>query len=213
MVELTPRYIHDGSLYIHSNLLTGRAIKIGQHYHKRQLEQGGSDRDGTDFTIIVVGTDSIRALTLWSRWLYGLPMWTPIGMSAVDEDLMDVLDIYNWCAGLPDGKGKDYEGMNACLDAVRDILLNEAHVPRSPLSTLDDMIFKMSTTGIEMLVDLLVYGACATDGRTQEWLKGAKRSSWAEFHQVLSLGFAKKVMGGDPPDFMAPGRYHVHPPT
>jgi hypothetical protein len=151
---------------------------------------------------------------MWSGWLYGRPMWSPETCRGVDHDLECIMNISTMCNGCQDGLGKDHDGSDASLDAVRDILLNESHVPRNPLGIMGCDI-RYNSKAIKMLAEVLVYGKCATDGRTQQWLRAAEGTDWADFNDVLrSIGieFAEKLTGATSPDFTARCAYHVHPP-
>lgn len=141
-------------------------------------------------------------------------MWNAVDCEDVDLDLEGLTDIYKLCSRLDDGTGMDSNAINACVDAIRDILLSEVHVPQDPLGALGHA-FSLNPMAIKMLAESLVWGRCASDGRTSRWLEEAEGSKWSEFSEALetlSMGFAKKAMGGDSPDLMEPCAYHIHPP-
>jgi hypothetical protein len=97
-------------------------------------------------------------------------MWDEDDCKDVDHDLRSLTDILHLCGGHEDGKGRDYEGLNACMDAVRDLMLNETFVPENPIYELlgeDEDSDRM----VKMLAELLVYGKCVSDGRTKKWLE------------------------------------------
>jgi hypothetical protein len=209
-------------LYVHSHLLDGRSLKTGHLFHTRVLKPGNFEWDDIEVLTIKVDLVSRRALTLWSGWLYGQPMWSPtictdidpdLDYSDVDRDLECIVDIYQLCGGLKGDVGKDYDGVNACLDAFRAILLHETYVPSNLLAILG-VEFEGDPTAIRMLAELLVYGKCASDGRTQRWLQEAEETDLADFSEALhsiGLEFAKKLMGGESPDLTARCAYHIHP--
>jgi hypothetical protein len=200
-------------VYVHSNLLHGRSLEAGKLYHTKDLELGGPKWDELEILTIEVELRSCRALILWSGWLYGGPMWSPSICGDVDRNLVCIMDIYSMCDGCEFGLGRDRDGMNACLDAVRNLLLDESHVPRNLLGVLY-CDFRSNSTAVKMLTELLVYGSCASDGRTQRWLQEAEggRAGFTEALHSIGLEFTKKLMGEESPDVTARCAYHVHPP-
>lgn len=199
---------NDGRICVHQNLLHGRVLKHGQ-----QKDTTIFERDDADNLFIRIWVDSFRGLTLWSGWLYGRPMWSLAVCENVDLDLKGLTDIYNLCAGDPGDDPMDFDVLNACVDAIRDVLLNEVHVPKDPLGTLG-YIFAGDPMSVKMLTESLVWGNCASDGRTRRWLEEAEESLFLESSdgfQALSMEFAKNAMGGGSPNLMAPCAYHVHP--
>jgi hypothetical protein len=201
-------------IYVHSDLLDRRSLKIGELFETNQLRSSGPRHYDTEVHRFCVDLSSHRALMLWSGWLYGRPMWSPTTCEDVDDDLLCIVDIYQMCAGLPEeDEYKDYDGMNACLDAVRDILLDEVHVPSDPLLVLGPVV-KRNPTATRMLTELLIYGKCSTDGRTQRWLQAAEGTDWAQGSKslpALGVELTKKLMGREAPDLTARCAYHVYP--
>lgn len=166
--------------------------------------------DNINNLTIQVDLDSLRAIEMWSRWLYGQPMWSEDDCHNVDDDLECLMDIHSLCAGLYNGNGRDYEGLNACMDAIRDLLLSEVHVPSAPISLLVPEDYQAETM-VKMLAELLVHGKCVSDGRTKEWLEqNTGQCQWVL--EAISNEFAKKAMGEAPPDLMGRGAHHVHLP-
>jgi hypothetical protein len=211
LLTYTNQSKRESPLFVHSNLLDGRTIRYKHWFCKAELKTGW---DNIEDLTIQIGLSSRRALTLWSGWLYGRPIWSPSICRDVDRDLECIMNIYQICTGLTgEDEFNDYDGMNACLDAIKDILLNEVHVPGDPFNTIGDA-FVEDKMAITMLAELLVYGDCASDGRTQRWLQNGEVTDWKEFsevHRTMSLEFARKLMGGEAPDFTARCAYHVHP--
>ena len=153
---------------------------------------------------------SRRALRMWSSWLYGGKMWHREDCTDVDNDLSCLASIYKLGAGRGPRVGRDSDALNACLDAMRQILLDENLSPTNPLQVLDDQL-NLSGSGLsKMLVDLLVYGKCASEGKTRDWLHIVE-GRHSEFFRALSHEFANKVMGGVVPDLRARCAYHFHP--
>ena len=163
-----------------------------------------------DILTIRIALDSLRAIEMWSRWLYGLPMWSEYDCHNVDDDLECLVNIFYLCTGDDEGKGRDYDGLNACVDAIRDLVLNEAHVPTCPISVLVNEDYE-SDILIKMLAELLVHGKCVRDGRTKRWLEQNADQRPSLLKAVINE-FAKKAMGEASPDTMARCAYHTHLP-
>jgi hypothetical protein len=134
-------------------------------------------------------------------------MWDEDDCKDVDHDLRSLTDILHLCGGHEDGKGRDYEGLNACMDAIRDLMLNETFAPEGPIHELFKE-YAVSDIMIKMLAELLVHGKCVSDGRTKKWLEenGGEHQS---FLDAISNEFVKKAMGKAAPDLMARGAYHI----
>lgn len=97
-------------------------------------------------------------------------MWSEDDCTDVEDDLSSLADVVYLCGGHANEKGRDYEGLNACMDAIRALMLNETHVPDNPISLLLDEL-QGSQIMVQMLAGLLVHGKCARDGRTKKWLE------------------------------------------
>lgn len=50
-------------------------------------------------------------------FLYGQPMWTYRSKEQIEEDWIDLLFVHHICEGF-----EDYDAMDTCLDAMRDLL-------------------------------------------------------------------------------------------
>ena len=154
--------------------------------------------------------DTFRAVEMWSRRLYGQPMWSEDDCEDVDNDLYFMMGILDLCGGGADGKGRNYEGLNACMDAIRDLMLNEPHVPYDPINVLLDEQGDFEVM-ITLLAESLVYGNCVTDGRTKAWLE-EKHGEHQTFLEAISSSFARRAMNEALPDVMARGVYHIRLP-
>jgi hypothetical protein len=150
---------------------------------------------------------SHRAPVLWSRWLYGSPMWTEEDCTDVDNDLACLVEIRDHCSHVG---GTDFDAVNACFDAIRQILFSDARSPSNPLEAMTNDVTYVKSKLFKMLVDVLVYGTCASNGKTRDWLHKVD-GEYPKFFTALSHEFAKKVRGEAPPDLMARCAYHVHP--
>jgi hypothetical protein len=166
--------------------------------------------DSEESIAVSIGLDSRRALMLWSGWLSGKPLWTSEDCTDVNKDLACLASMDLLCAGNENGEGRDHKALNACSDAIRQILLQEAQSLSNPLQTLAKQIDNPTSKIFTMLIDVLVYSNCASDGKTEAWLQemGGLHSV---LYQALSIKFAKKMKRVGAPDLMARCAYHTHP--
>lgn len=167
--------------------------------------------DSIDVVTVEVGLDSNRALELWSRWLYGSPMWDQEDCTEVDEDLSSLASICRLCAGswwnaCPD---HDSDGMKASLDAIREILITQTCELGQLFLQLTRQLQSTDSMVSKMLVDVLVYEDSAEQEDTLEWPRDLE-AKHPEFFGALGLELARKKMGKARPDFMVPCAYHIH---
>lgn len=154
--------------------------------------------------------DTFRAVEMWSRRLYGQPMWSEDDCEDVDNDLYCMMEILDLCGGRADGRGRNYEGLNACMDAIRDLMLNELHAPHDPINVLLDEHGDFEVM-ITLLAESLVYRKCASDRRSKAWLE-ENQGEHQTFLEAISSNFAKGAIKEALPDVMARGIYHIRLP-
>jgi hypothetical protein len=230
-IPLTALYVYPGNgkpaVNVHKHLLDGHAYKTGKIW-TAESEQGyqtsliGTSEGNNSARIkpLVTGLKHHRSLVLYARWLYGRPMWDPVDCTNPKGDLACLTDIYELCAGDRNGEGRDYERTNACLDAIREMLVCDFSPSKplhNPLSTLLKSLPEASR-GRSMVIDLLAFGVCYTKGWTEtwqdSWFNNLKVFEVAErgFLFSLSSGLARAgKTGGEKPDPMARCAYHEHP--
>lgn len=147
-------------------------------------------------------------------------MWEPNDCTNPKGDLACLTDIYDLCAGDRDGEGRDYEGINACLDAIREMLVCDFSPSKplyNPLSTLLKSLPEASC-GRNMVIDVLAFGVCNSEGWTETW-----QGNWfykIKVFEVAERGFLFSLSsalaragkaGGEKPDPMVRCAYHEHP--
>jgi hypothetical protein len=144
----------------------------------------------------------------WCVWLYGQPLWKYGDDS--NHAVLDIGGIYRF--SVEEG---DHGCANACLDAIREILVDQHHKIIIHLSTLLDFLVQTQEAS-QMLIDLLVYGPYATSGLTRDWLREMKvEPEFLSFFYRLSWAFATRVANeaaGDEskhPNIMELARYHI----
>jgi hypothetical protein len=161
---------------------------------------------------VKVGLDSYRALEMWSRWLYGSPMWDQEDCTDVNEDLSSLASIYRPCAGSWWSACQDYDadGKNASLDAIRQIIVTQTCELGPLFLLLSRHLESTEWMMFKMLVDVLVYGDSIGQEDSMEWPQDLE-DTHPEFFGALGLELARRKMGKARPDFMAHCAYHIHP--
>lgn len=213
---------------VHKHLLESRPYKTGKLWtpesekeHQRLSNQNLEGRNSDKIYPLVMGLKHHRSLVLYARWLYGRPMWQPEDCTGLNGDLVCLTDIYDLCAGDPTGEGRDHEAINACLDAIRDMLICDFSpfdsLDQNPLGTLLGSL-PGASLGRNMVIDLLAFGVCRSEGRTElwqdDWFANVKDFEVAEigFLYSLSRTLARAgKAGGEEPDPMVRCAYHEHP--
>lgn len=176
------------------------------------IDENSSTQNSVGVVTVEVGLDSYRALELWSRWLYGSPMWHQEDRTDVDEDLSSLASIYRLCAGswwsaCPD---HDADGINGSLDAIREIIATQHCDLGQLFLLLSRQLESTESMALKMSVDVLVYGDSAEQGYVMDWPQDLEEKH-PEFFGALGLKLARRKMGKERPDLMAPCAYHIHP--
>lgn len=186
--------------HVHEHLLRQRSRDLADRIDNAREE----DENDSSITISLLGSAKHR----WCVWLYGQPL-RKYGEEP-DQALLDIAGIYEFPV-----EEESYECANACLDAIRELLVEEHGKTTIHLSTLLGFLDKRQEA-TQILIDMLVYGPFAASGKTREWLSETiVRQVWASFFHRLSLAFATKVENeaagkeNKRPDFMAPDAYHI----
>jgi len=212
----------DSPVSVHQDLLQGHAYSAGQFWDNAEEDRPVIHRERA-VDCLKVGLAYYRSLVLWSRWLYGQVMWSPSDCESSEDDLDALADIFGMCAGsrfhIRFQTGKDHKATNACLDAIRNMLVHNFPADKllhNPLPTLIKNV-AFDSRGRNMVRDLLVYGKCADEGWTKKWLENWETAGdsvgWREgesFLASLAQEFAKAKASGDAPDPMARCAYHHH---
>jgi len=113
--------------------------------------------------------------------------------------LGSVIEIYNLACVAEDVSGtRDHELVDACLHALNDILTQNTKTLRDPIRSLERVLLRDDKyPGRAAILKQLVYGECATDGRTKAWLDQYCTSGPscynAEVVTMICMEFAKKA--------------------
>jgi hypothetical protein len=85
------------------------------------------------------------------------------GVDCDDEDLESIASLYTFVV-----RCGDYGCANACLDAMRELLLEEHEDFDDPLSALLPVLKTCCDNASDMLADTLAYGPCADSGKLEK---------------------------------------------
>ena len=229
-IPLTVRYVYPANgkpaVNVHKHLLDGRAYKTGKLWtaesdkeFRRPSNHPSEESNSPKNYPLEIGLKHHRSLVLYARWLYGRPMWEPKDCTHLNGDLVCLTDIYDLCAGDLNGEGRDYEAINACLDAIRDMLVYEF----SPFDELDNPLGTLfgslleGSVGRNMVIDLLIFGVCAEKDWSKTWF-----NNWHANHKIMGQSesrfqtsmirvFLGEKTGEQRPDLMARCTWHEHP--
>jgi len=152
----------------------------------------------------------------WVQWLYGQRITASEGKYEI-YDLESIIDLYFLAQ-----KYKDYECVNACLDAIREMFLElrKELFDLLYIPSLEDVLkLGCDVTG-NMLADIVAYGPWA-DSKEQikEWTESwdyceETRRFGAKLRKAQKAKLAAETSGrfDKLPNFMAPHAYHLRKP-
>lgn len=146
-------------------------------------------------------------------------MWESKDCTHPNGDLVCLIDIYDLCAGDLNGDGRDYQAINACLDAIRDMLVYDFSPfdeLNNPLGTLFGSLLEGSV-GRKMIIDLLIFGVCAGTNWSKTWFDNwyanlkIMGQSESRFQTSMIRVFLGERTGEQRPDLMARCTCRDHP--
>jgi hypothetical protein len=171
------------SVFIHKHLLYERSKNL-----RTWVDEAPAERD----RIVIQSDLKFTAFKRFAGWGYGQPMLVPNEISAlyceeVLEDLADIhcervledrADMHDLCLDPNEGsRAWDTECVHACLDGIEQILAQTAEVPSDPIRRIQSVLKERDEhPGRSKFLKHLVYGVCANDGRTKEWLDEYRRN-------------------------------------
>jgi hypothetical protein len=194
-----------GAIFVHKHLLSERSTFFKDLIDKKEIEDYNNppkdddeDDDGYDNRHLVVELVDTgqRACIKLVRWVYGQPMLDPD--KPLEWDLRDLAEIYHIsCVEDEDSSTWDTEYMEARFDAMKEVLTQSGREVDNPIRMIDDVLRDTNRPGSAIMLKQLVYGACATDGRTKAWLDEyyEDKDHEAEIVELICLEFAKKASG------------------
>jgi len=167
-------------------------------------------QNSSDVSAVGVDLNSYHALSMWSRWLYGQPMWTRVDGIDTDELLTCLVSIYILCAGRYCDDDKDTTALNACTDAIRSILLTETFAMSRLLQEFGAQLESSDLMIHKLLVDMIAHKKFTGQKKTID-LPQDLEEKYPKFFSSFGLG------GDEENDGKSPARLHStlripHPP-
>lgn len=149
--------------------------------------------------------DDKRALELWTRFLYGQPIWD-------SSDDFDALVDVHYFAGIYN----HYDAMDASIDAIRNIVSNHSDALEDPFTKVCGF-YDCVSVPVRLLMDHVVYGKHVTEARNwvDAYLYGDNEPEDLQplGNHLCNLFLAKagnESAGWAPPDLDEGCRYHIH---
>lgn len=138
------------------------------------------------------------ACKMLARWLYGQPLFE--ANSEPDHDLSCLAELCELvCDVGEESSSRAKELTGTCVEAIRKCLAQTNNALRDPIDSLSLLLARYGEhTGKAVILRELVYGECATDGRTKLWLEqfcapGRNHAYRKEIVEMVCLEFAKKA--------------------
>lgn len=178
----------EAQIFVHQNLLEQRSPFF------RTLIEDGEVRDYGPVTIQIPDLP-YEACTMFVQWLYGKPLCA--GNNDPEGDLGSLVDLYDlaFVAGKTDDAIDD-ELVDASLNAIIRCLAQNNRALRNPIQALESALLQnVKFPGRAAVLEQLVYGECAANGRTKTWLSRSCQHDWhkTEVVRIICMEFAKKA--------------------
>lgn len=101
------------------------------------------------------------------------------------------------CVAEKESGTRDDEPVSACLVAIKQALIEKSDIPFNAIDAFKSVLLEDEKyPGKAVILERLVYGECATDGRTKAWLERycvPESEHRAEVAEMICLEFAKKA--------------------
>ena len=202
--------------FVHEHLVRERSSMLEEMIDEQK-------KKGEERVVITIHAESVY-VSSWIDCLYGQPMF-----SHCERDGDDVLERFIKMFGLARQNG-DYHCANLCLDAIRNLFLENEGELDELLDKLKPLLgaskYDEYDVVLDMVVHVVVYRPDADPEQTLRWLTGlaehCRLEKWTnKLWQQLALAFATKAAAqalGDPeticiPDFPAEHAYHLRKPA
>ena len=145
-------------------------------------------------------------------------MWDSTDCIDASEDLISLANIHQMCAGDDNGKGRDCDGHNASLDAIREMLVYDFPFDNLLYNPVHTLLYFLpeASLGRKMVIELLVFGVCRSQGWTKGWLEDwhAELEDYDDadfrFSVVMATGLATPEIIEGRPDPMVRCAYDDH---
>lgn len=138
-------------------------------YFETLIENGTTKKDGhRAIDLSDLGHNSCKML---ARWLYGQPLCEDD--DEPNDDLPYLAELYGFvCDAEEETDTRTKELADSCVDAIRKCLAQTKEVLHDPIGKIEFLLVREDESpGKAVVLRELVYGECATDGRTELWLE------------------------------------------
>ena len=207
---------YDRGFFVHEHLMRERSKMLEEMIDKQKGK-------GEEKVVITIHAES-RYVSSWIDWLYGQPMF-PKWECYHDDVLQSFVEMFHLAH-----QNEDYHCANLCLDAIRNLFLENEGELDELLDKLKPLLgaskYDEYDVVLDMVVHVVVYRPDADPEQTLRWLTGlaehCRLEKWTnKLWQQLALAFATKAAAqalGDPeticiPDFPAEHAYHLRKPA
>jgi hypothetical protein len=114
---------------------------------------------------------SHTALEMLARWLYGQPLC--VNKDDPEDDLDRLAELHKLACTAEEESGvRDSQLFDACINAIEQCLVQKSKELNDPIELLKNVLLANDKfPGKDAILRQLVYGECATDGRTMAWLE------------------------------------------
>lgn len=204
----------ENGFFVHEHLVREHSSMLANVIDKQK-------KKGEEKFVIFIRAESTY-VSYWIDWLYGqriFPCWEDVIHDEVLEDFVEMFRLAY--------SNEDWECINLCLDAIRDLFLEESADLGEPLDKLKPLLDVVDfcedhETVLDMIAHVVVYGPGADSGQSKIWVKTLADhyplNDWAKLWQRFGVAFATKAAAQaseeveDIPDFMAEHAYHLRKP-
>ena len=178
----------DGGTFVHHSLLY-----MHSSYFRTLIDKNRTPLHGHRCIKLDLYKDSCEML---SRWLYGQPLRKI--HDCPEGDLTYLADLYDLpCDAGEDSGNQDNGLLAACIDAIKQCLTEKDKTLYDPIQNLESLLVRRDKyPGKAVVLRELVYGECATDGRTKSWLEqycAYGHEDAEEIAKLICMEFAKKA--------------------
>lgn len=176
-------------IFVHQSLLEERSLYFSSLIRDGQVLNHGH-------LAIFLHSLSHATCVMLARWLYGQPLRATNDNPEDDLEALELL--YDFACDMAEESEMRYcELVNACLDAIKYYLTQKAKTLDDPIENLEAVLVKNERfPGKAVILRQLVYGECATDGRTKIWLEqycAHGHEDAADIAKLICMEFAKKA--------------------
>jgi hypothetical protein len=192
MVKVYVENYYGKPLHVHECLLRSHS-----GYLESLLDNAAAEVDEQG-KLVIEPAIGFRAFGKFSGWICAKDILVLSDSSDLTSDLYDLTAIhyFSWDPE-EDPSTRDKECLNACLNAIQQILIQKEKNLRNPLLGIHSVIIRKHNNhpGRARILSQLVHSECAVDGRTKTWLEQylCYPDRDTEFLEEVSVAFAEKT--------------------